>query len=1068
MLMQRKISQFLASTAPVGFVLAGLIAATPAHADTTVTTGTTGNLATSTAGSVTIAGTGTLTGASGAVITVNSANNATVNANGNLYAGTATAPLNGNIGIMVNPGFTTSITNAGTISVLENYTPSPINGTFVNGPLSGVSGRYGIYGAAGGTVNATISNTGGITVDGEHSAGIQIDSALNGSLNTQGAISVLGDNSYGVKLNAVTGNVTIGGTVSVIGSGSQGYVQSGAVTGVVLIDGSITNGYTYTDTSGTALTLPQSVLNKETPIVEIDGSVTGGILINAPTASTSTDTNRGSITAYGDNPALQIGGTTNITIGANPNTDNGSLTANTNVGSFALGIDGSVTATAVNSGDQVYAVVIGGKGGTVNLTGGIEVSGTVTASTINSSATAILINAGSTVSTLFNTGTIKAGAAASQEATGGLYGIQDLSNTLTSITNQGYITISGATSGTQAAIDLSRNTTGVTLTQGYTSTNQTTEGTDKTTTGYNAYTATEYAGITGDILLGTGNNTIAIGSGTVTGNTYIGAGGSNTITMADTTRWVGNINFGAGGTQSITMGDYSQFTGNLALSNDTSTLTINNQAIFLGAVTGGANLNVAVNNTGIFGANATGVSTVNSLTVASGASLRVYIDGTTETSSKLVANTATFASGAKLSLALNSLKASGSFDVLHATTLVGAPALSLNLPVLFTGSLTTTGTDISINIAPATAAQLGLTSAQASAYNAIINDATANTYIQNTLLQIYDTPTLRGRFNELLPNYSGGTFDVVSRTSRIADKHFDNDSTMFSISDSSAWLEPIVFSGTRAYGDTPGFKSSGVGISAGFEKVTPVGNVGFQLAYVSGDVKSATFQRVKNNEVELGLFWRKSAGPLYLWAGANLGRESFNSTRTFFGEYTTTTSNAVTVTNFTYTASGHWAGWSAAATAGASYTAALGEHFSLRPRGFLEYDHLNENSYIESGDTPIALTVDGRKTSQTTATTTLTAIWSVGPTSHEGRPFSVEIEGGRRSWISGDIGTTTATFETGDTFSINGGHLPSAWLGGISILQGGLDYTWRLGTDFERGADKGVAYGVRASIAIAL
>jgi len=1078
MLIQRKISQFLASSAPRSFathslkvsglgICAGLLAATPALADTTVSTGTTGTYTTSTAGSVTIAGTGTLTGASGPVITVNSNNNATINSAGNLYAGTATAAVNGSIGILANAGVTTSITNAGTIYSLEDFTPTSIDtGNLLKSAVSGVSGRYGIYGAAGGTLNATISNTGGIYVDGENSAGIQIDSTLNGSLNTQGAISVLGDDSYGVKLNAVTGNVTIGGTVTVTGAGAQGYVQSGAITGNLVIDGSITNSYTYTDTSGTALTLSRALLNTATPVVAIDGNVTGGILINAPTESTSTDTNRGSITAYGNNAALQIGGTTDITIGANSATDNGSLNPNTNSGSFALGIDGSITSTAYYTGTAAYGVVIGGLGGNVTLTNGMEVYGTVSATTVDTSAVAVLINAGSNVSQIFNSGTIKV--AASQEATGNLFAIQDLSGTVTKLTNQGYITVTGATDGTSAAINLSANTTGVTLAQNYSVANATTEATDKTTTGYNAYTATEYAGITGDIYLGTGSNTITIGSGTVTGNTYIGAGGSNTISMADTTRWVGNINFGAGGTQKITMGDYAQFTGNLELSNDTGSLTVNNNAIFLGAISDGGNFDVSVQG-GIFGANAVGTSTIHNLTVGASGNLRVYIDGNTETSSKLVANSATFDSGAKLSLSLNSLKTNGTFDVLEsATTLIGASALTLHLPVLFTGSLTTDANNIYVNIKPATASQLGLTSAQSSAYNAIINDASANTNIQNTLLQIYDTTDLRGRFNEMLPDYSGGTFDVVSRATRIANKHFDNDSTMFSISDSSVWFEPIVFSGTRAYGETAGFKDNGFGISTGLEKVTPVGNVGFQLAYLSGSVKTGTYQHVKASEVDIGLFWRKSAGPVYLWAGGNLGREAFDSTRTFNGEFSTTTSSAVVVTNFAYNAAGHWAGWSGAATAGASYTAPLGEHFSLRPRGFIEYDRLNENSYIESGDTPIALTVDSRKSSQTTATATLTAAWSVGPSTHEGRPFSVEVEAGRRNWIAGDIGTTTATFETGDTFSVSGSHLPSAWLGGLSIMQGGLDYTWRLGTDFERGSDKGVAYGVRASIAIAL
>ncbi|KUR76945.1 autotransporter [Novosphingobium sp. Fuku2-ISO-50] len=1067
MLMQRQFSQFLASTAPVALgVAAGLMAAAPAYADTTVNSGTTATYNTSTAGNVTVSGTGTLTGASGAVITVDSSNTATVNSGGTLYAGTASSPLTGNIGILANPGVTTTLTNAGTISVLENFTPQTINGTVVFSALSGVSNRYGIYGAAGGTLNAAISNTGAIYVDGENSAGIQIDSTLNGSLNTQGTITVLGDNSYGVKLANVTGNVTIGGTVTVTGSAAQGYLQAGNVAGQILIDGAISNSSGYTDSSGTSLTLALARINTGTPIVEIDGSVTGGILVNAPTSSTSSDTNRGSISAYGNNPALQIGGASAITIGAGT-TDNGT---------YALGIDGSVTATASQSNTNAYAVVIGkAGGGAVTLTNGMEVYGTVSATTQNASATAILINSNATVASILNTGTIKA--VSNGESTGNIYAIQDLSGTVSTLTNQGYITASGTTSGTTAAIDLSKNTTGVTLTQSYTSTNLTNESTDQSTAGYNAYTATEYAGITGDILLGTGNNTINIESGTVNGNAVFGAGGSNTVDMADTTRWVGNITFGAGGTQTIAMSNYAQFNGNLELSNDAGSLTINNSAIFLGSIYDGSNFDVVVNG-GTFGANAATTSTLKSLTVASGGSLSVFVDGTSGTASKLVANTATFASGAKITVTVNSLKNPlGTFDVLGATTLTGASTLtssSLNLPVLFSGSVstganTTAGTsDVYVTIARATAAQLGLTAAQTAAYGAIINDAAANTNIQNTLLQIYDTPTLRGRFNEMLPNYSGGTFDIVSRATRLANKHFDDDTTMFSISDSSAWLEPIVFSGTRAFGDTAGFKTTGGGLSAGYEKVTPVGNVGFQLAWLTGDAKAGTYQSVKTSAFELGLFWRKSSGPLYLWAGGNLGRESFNSTRTFFGTYTTSTTSTVTTTNFTYSAAGHWAGWSAALTAGASYTVPLGDHFSLRPRGVVEYDHLKENAYIEGGDTPIALSVAGRTNSETTATTTLAAKWSSGPSTHEGRPFAVELEAGRRSWLAGNIGTTTATFETGDTFSINGGHLPSAWIGQLSIMQGGLDYTWKIGTDIERGADKGVAYGVRASISIAL
>ncbi|WP_353226447.1 autotransporter [Novosphingobium sp.] len=1092
--MQRKISQFLASTAAIGLgpVVVGcavaLVAASPAQADTTVSTGTTGALLTSTAGAVTITNTGTLAATPGAVITVDSAKNVSINPGGTINAGSANSAVNGATGILINPGNTTTVTNSGTINVLENFTPTNVNSGFVFSPVSGVSGRYGIYGAAGGTINATIANTGSTTtngvtavgtinVDGENSAGIRIDGALNGSLNTQGAINVLGDHSYGVKLAGVTGNVTIGGTVTVTGSGSQGYVQSGDVTGAIVIDGAISNATSYTSTSGASLTLADTLLNTGSAVTEIDGNVTGGIRINAPTTSTSTDANRGSITAYGNNPGLQIGGATAITIGA----------GTTNNGSFALGIDGNVTANAYNASTPAYAVVIGGRGGAVTLTNGMENYGTISAKTINDGATALLVNTGASVPTILNTGTISA--TSSLQAHGNIYGVQDLSGSVKTLTNQGYITATGATGGTVAAIDLSHSTTGVTLTQSYTAANTTSETTDKAATGYNPLTATLYAGITGDIYLGTGANTVTIQGGSLTGKTWLAAGSTNTIAVSGVSRWGSTssaINVGnSGGTAALTMTlkDYAQFNGALNLYNSTGSLTLNDKSQFLGAITNGGNFDVTVTG-GTFGANAVGDSLVRNLNVGAGGTLRAYIDASTGTSSHLVANSATFASGAKILVSVNALSttaASHSYNVLTATTLTGASTLtssSLNLPVLFSGSITTDANNVTINVGRATATQLGLTGAQSAAYGAILSDAAANAYLQNTLLQIYDTKTLRTRFNELLPNYDGGTFDVVTRASRLAARHLDDDSTMYSISDSAAWLEPIVFRGTRKSGDGPGYKTSGGGLSMGVEKVTTLGNVGLTLAYLTGTAKvattlansttAATGQSIKTSALQIGAFWRKSAGPFYIWARGSVGKETFKSTRTFNGSFSTDTASSVTATTFAYNAAGKWKGWSAALTGGMSYTAELGEHFSLRPRAFIEYDRLKENKYVETGDTPIALTVAGKTSSQTVATTTVSALWSSGKSTHEGRPFTVELEAGRRSWISGNLGTTTGTFGTGDSFNLVGSHLPSAWVGQFSIMQGGLDYTWKIGTDIERGTDKGMAFGVKASLSIAL
>jgi hypothetical protein len=176
--------------------------------------------------------------------------------------------------VLINPGYTTTITNAGTIAVLENYTPTATSGSYLTGDISGVSGRYGIYRASGGTITGSISNTGSITVDGENSAAIQIDSTLNGSLTTSGTITVLGDSSYGIKTAAVTGNVTVGGTVTVAGSGAQGVVLSGDVGGIFKIDGAVTNSLSYTTSSSTTLTFGTAQHRHSGR--EVDGNVAAG------------------------------------------------------------------------------------------------------------------------------------------------------------------------------------------------------------------------------------------------------------------------------------------------------------------------------------------------------------------------------------------------------------------------------------------------------------------------------------------------------------------------------------------------------------------------------------------------------------------------------------------------------------------------------------------------------------------------------------------------------------------------------------------------------------------------
>ena len=68
-----------------------------------------------------------------------------------------------------------------------------------------------------------IVNTGTITVEGNQSAGISIDSALTGSILNSGSISLTGNDTFGIRAQSVSGNVTLqNGSISVKGQNATG------------------------------------------------------------------------------------------------------------------------------------------------------------------------------------------------------------------------------------------------------------------------------------------------------------------------------------------------------------------------------------------------------------------------------------------------------------------------------------------------------------------------------------------------------------------------------------------------------------------------------------------------------------------------------------------------------------------------------------------------------------------------------------------------------------------------------------------------------------------------------
>jgi hypothetical protein len=1018
-----------------------------ATAQLTISTETTSAVRTATASNgspanIVVTDAGVITLSSGSAITMDSAN--TVSNAGKLTLGSA----DGTTGIDVLGGLASTITNSGTISITESFVAADDDSNYVvDGPIAKATDRAGIR--LRGTFTGDVTNSGTIAVEGLNSAGIRVDGALTGSILSSGAITVVGDYGAGIRAGDVSGNVAIDGKITVVGEGARALDLTGNIGGVLRLQNTITQLASYTNDNSVTLTLSRSDLRVGAPAVSVAGNVAGGIIIAVPptTSSTNTDVDgdgildanegTGVIQSYGNGPALRIGGASDTTIGA--------VSGN----GHSLVVQGSVLSNAYYSNTDTTALVIGGQGGAVSLPGGISVTGRVVATTNDASATGILINAGSTVPVIDNSGTI--GASISSPGEGATYAIRDLSGTLTTINTNGYITAGGSGEDVVVAIDLSANTSGVTINQ-YTPPDET-----------DSLEATITTQITGAILTGSGDDLITVSDGQIKGNASLGAG-NDRVALSGDAIYQGKVDFGSGiGT--LTLADTSQFIGTAAFNDFAGTITLSGSALYSGTVTGGANLAVTVNGGTLY---ASGTSDVafQTLNVASGGTIKVAIDGETHTNPKFVVGTATFADGAHVAASISTLsEAEGSYVVLTAGQITGTPSFSsdeTDLPFLFKGAVSVdqSAGEVILDIERKTASELGLNRSQAAAYSAILAAAPADTSVEASLLEVEDQATLATQFNGLLPDHAGGTFDLLTRGSRLATRHLTNNNTLFDISDFGGWFEVLKWHGSKDATDTAGYSNNGWGLSGGWERKTGIGNLGLSFAWLSGtNENAASSASVKANAYEFGAFWRLNSGPFYAFARVGFTLSSFEGSRTFTG--------TVSDTDFTRTATADWKGRLYSGTAGISYQVEVGDRISFKPMAIFDYYRLHENGYTESGGgDAMNLIVAGRTSDAAYATTTLTGIYRFGTRSNDGIPLTIELEGGRRNRIGGALGNTVAHFTDGADFTLTPDALKGNWLAEARILSGGLDYTWTVSANAEQ-TQGSPAYSARISLGVA-
>ncbi len=944
--------------------LAPLCMANAAFADTVINTLRNTPIATATAGAnntpdnVKIDTAGSVQVKNGAAITLNS-NNTVVQA-GNVTM----APASGETAtaILVQGGNTGSVSNTGSILIDDGLVATDTNGDgILDGPLAAGLNRYGIQLVGPGAFTGDITNSGGIIVHGNSSAGISLETGLTGNLSSTGSVTVFGDNSFGVHSTAaITGNVTVS-NVTTTGGGASGVSLEGDVGGKVLLNGAITTtGYRVTNhlTVDAEAKLDASDKLQGGPAVVIAGSVAKGVVLDAAPVASTTNTDvdgdgvpdtgqaTGVITQFGSAPALRIGSAANaITLGQVGTT----VSASAADYAYGLILKGTVASNGVLRGVDTTAVDIGFGGKGVNISGGMRIAGQITSLSYGGNATGLQFDAGANVATIANAGSLGVATRGSgtQQAVGILiagnavvpsinnsgsiqatvvgpkgnaFAIADISGSLTSITNTGAISATvqpdsndpetsptDEITGAAIAIDARNNTTGLTITQSQSA------------------TVTTAPSITGSILLGSGGDKLDLQAGTLTGSVAFGAGADRLI-----------LNGGAKAT-----GFFSDSDGNLGVDVNNGTLEIHN-------VTGDFTVPTAP----VFAQN-----TLNMTTLHVGASgmLTTVLDPTHPTTAALNATGAvTFDAGSKLGIRFATLLPSSAFTnpltftILQGTTgnITGTPILdtaSTSVPYLYQAAerYDAANSRILVDVNRRSASAAGMIASEAAAYDAAYAALATDTALRDAFLGQTDRTGFFNLYSQLLPEHSGAPLlslasgmDATSRA--LMDRRPDAEP-----GETTGWVQEINFYADKKEKNAYGFRSNGFGLASGVEHGTRLGALGLSFAFTSSDMNDPSSQNDENltaRMFELGGYWRGGGQHWRTWARVAGGYAMFSSVREFYA----------LAASIDRKARSDWDGFSGSAGMGAAYEANFGRFF-VRPEASVEYFMLSEKARTETG-----------------------------------------------------------------------------------------------------------------------
>ena len=1033
------------------------------------------------------------TNAAGVVL--NSSNNITVVAGGAI----SNTDVNNSTGILVQGGNTGNVDNQGAISLLMSFTPTVEGNTgIVGGPFATGTDRIGID-VVGGALDGSITmeSTGSINIDGDNSTGIFIEktASITGDLSDAGSIVVTGNNTIGINLaGAVGGNVTINGALSATGVGAQGLVTSAPIGGRLLIDSTVT-ATGYRSTTAPTVVAVLNALGKDQvqqggSAVVVGGSVANGIdvsgAITTGSGSTATTTAAAVVAVFGSAPALVVGAQGQaIAVGNNA------------ADPFGLVIGGTVEASGVYDKQttpnlpapaSATAVQLGATGGTVDLAGGLHVTGSISATALNAASTAldivggvsaaqivndgtiaasitastpqtaraIVIGPNSNIPGIVNTGTIAAAISDTATTSGDVGAIIDQSGSVRSIANSGIISAAASPTensfvltGARTAIDVSNSTAGVSITQTPSSQFEGKPAAQFTGTiaGQTLTVSSVASGnlVVGETLYGTGitAGTTITGEGTGTGGTGTYAvSASQTVTSealssaGPVPEIVGDIIFGKGANSfdietGSTVGALTEQAGE-------RNMTI--------AIAPAAGESASVDITKAEG------HQVTSLTIGAGGTLEAAVDPTfaigASNPTAIFDTTvhagqsgpdgvATLATGAAIGVSLDALQTAPSATYVFIQT-SGAPgALNIgqlptaqlaNSPFLYTATAAVNGGDLDVTLALKSAKQLGLNPSGTAAFNAVFQALEHNSAIANAIIAPTTQLGFLQLYNQLLPDQGIGTFESLeAATEKIADLTGQTPDAGTRIAGSSAWLQEVNSTIKRNDGATLGSTDKMFGLIGGYEKMGAAGGaLGVSVAYLNV-ADQGVAEPVNAHTIDN----IAEVGAYYrrAWGGLRLSVRG-GAGYAWFNE-----NRMFVTTGVSETSTGNWNGYFADAHAGAQWEGHLGR-FYVRPEASFDYLYLNENAHSLGGAGPgFDVSIDQRQSERGVASGIITFGTQYGHDTW----FRPEIYGGYRQVVFGDIASTTATFTgTGALpFIMSPGDVNGGWVvAGFSLKAG--------------------------------